>query len=289
MKITNRTNLPEAIVNAVENDGYSRGDADISVTSLIGPPRKTALEEQYWDQIEEDASNRIWSLMGQSIHTILERANRKGIAERRLSITVEGWKVSGGMDLYMEEGVLVDYKVTSAWSVKGGVKDEWEKQLNVYAEILRENSERVSGLKIVAILRDWSKLEASRDPEYPQSQVVSFPIEMWDPARAKAYVRERVILHKQARLSLPLCTPEERWQKPSVWALMKQGQKKAVKLYDNESDARSHASTSAALYVQHRPGEDVRCRFYCSAFNFCTQANPSASVEANSESEAVTA
>src|SRR3954463_10849323 len=38
MKLTNRLGLPEPIVAAVANDGYSRGDADISVTSLLKPP-----------------------------------------------------------------------------------------------------------------------------------------------------------------------------------------------------------------------------------------------------------
>lgn len=273
MRITNVTGLPDAIVEAVKNDGYSRGVSDVSVTTLIGPARKGALEELHGDEIVQDASDLIWILMGHGIHTALERANRKGIAERRLSITVEGWKVSGGMDLYDENGVLVDYKTTSAWSCKGGIKDEWEKQLNCYAEILRQNGHPVAGLKIVAILRDWSKLEAARSADYPQSQVVTFEVPLWPEEQARNYIRERVILHQQARVSLPECTPEERWQKSAVYALMKQGGKRAVKLYDNEADAQKHASTSPSLYVQVRPGENTRCRFYCSVSKFCTQAN----------------
>lgn len=272
MKLTNRAGLPEAIVEAVRNDGYSRGDADISVTALIGPPRKAAIEERYAAELEEDASDRIWSLLGQSIHTILERANRSGVAERRLSIVVEGWKLSGGMDLYEEGDTLADYKTTSAWSVKGGVKDEWEKQLNCYAEILRNHGHAPKRLKIVAILRDWSKLEARRDPEYPQSQVVQFDVPLWEQERAKSYIRERVILHQQARVSLPECTADERWAKPTKYALMKVGGLRAVKLYDSETDARAHASVDPRnLRVEVRPGESTRCEAYCSAARFCTQ------------------
>lgn len=272
MKLTNRMSLPEAIVDAVRNDGYTRGDADISVTQLVAPPQKVALEREYADQITEDASDRIFSLIGQSIHTILERANRKGVAERRLSAMVEGWKISGAMDLYEEDGVLNDYKTTSAWSVKSGVKDEWLAQLNAYAHILRENGHEVRGLRVIAILRDWSKMEAARTPDYPQSQVAVMTVELWPAPIAAKYVRDRVILHQMARQSLPSCTSSERWEKAPVFALMKRGQKKAVKLYDNRADAESHAaSDTKLLYVQARPGQAVRCEHYCSVSKFCPQ------------------
>lgn len=286
MRLTNNARLPDAIFQAVAADPYSRGDADISVTGLISPPRKVALEAAHAGELVEDASDRIWSLLGQSIHTILERANRKGIAERRLSITVEGWKISGGMDLYDEDGVLVDYKTTSAWSCKGGVKDEWTHQLNIYAEILRANGHPVKGLRIVAILRDWSKLEARRDPQYPQSQVISSPVELWPAERAQKFIRERVILHQQARVSLPLCTPEERWAKPTKYALMKKGGVRAVKLYDSEADANAHASTdSKNLRVEVRPGEATRCEAYCAAAKFCTQFNGSKQPASQAQTE----
>lgn len=292
MKLTNRSNLPQAIVDAVRNDGYSKGDADISVTELIGPPRISALKREHADEIVEDASDRIWSLFGQAIHTILERANRQGIAERRLKMTVEDWVISGGMDLYQEDGALVDYKTTSAWSVKGGVKDEWTTQLNVYAEILRSNGHPVSGLKIVAILRDWSKLEARRDPAYPQRQVETYTVDLWPAEQAQKYVRERVILHKQARVKLPECSTEDRWAKPAKYALMKVGGKRAVKLYDTEAEARAHASVDPKnLRVEVRPGESTRCEAYCSVAQFCTQFQQSKAAsqpQAEKESELVT-
>lgn len=284
MKVTNTTGLPQAIVDAVKNDSYSRGSADISVTELIGPPRKAALEHKHWDEMTEDASSRIWALMGQSIHTILERANRAGIAERRLSIDVEGWVLSGGMDLYDEDGILVDYKTCSAWSCKGGVKDEWEKQLNVYAEILRRYDYPVTGLKIVAILRDWSKLEAARDAEYPQSQVVSFQVELWQGERAKNYVRERVILHKQARVSLPQCSDAERWAKPDTWAVMKHGAARAVRVFESRTEAETYAERNKDYVVVARQGESTRCRFYCSVAQFCSQHQDSLRLSLNTES-----
>jgi hypothetical protein len=271
VRITNRANLPQAIVDAVSNDGYSKGDADMSVTGLLRPPRIGVLEARHWDDLTEDASDRVWSLHGQAIHTILERANRTAIAERRLSIELEGWKISGGMDVYEENGTLLDYKSTSVWKVIKGDLDEWEKQLNLYSAILRHHGHKVEKLQVIALLRDWSKMEAQRDPTYPQIQLVNVNIKLWEPEKALAFMRERVILHKQARVTLPECSPQDRWAKPDIWAVMKKGRKTAVKLYLSENEAKAHVGFDRNLSVVHRAGKSVRCESYCSVSKFCTQ------------------
>ncbi len=107
---TNRANLPDAIVAAVVNDAYTKGNAEISVTGLLKPPRQAVLEAKHQDEITQDVSERVWSLLGQSVHSILEQANRRGIAERRLSIACEGWTISGGMDLYDKEQKLIELR-----------------------------------------------------------------------------------------------------------------------------------------------------------------------------------
>lgn len=269
--LTNRASLPQAIVDAVTNDPYSKGEADMSVTGLLRPPRLAVLEERFQHEIVEDVSDRIWSLLGQSIHTILERANRTAIAERRLSIEVEGWKVSGGMDVYEENGTLIDYKTTSVWKVISGDLDEWEKQLNLYAVILRHHGYAVNKLQVIALLRDWSKMEAARDLTYPQASVVNINIKLWDPDRAYQFLRERIILHKQARVTLPECSSKDRWARPDVWAVMKIGRKTAVKLYPTENEARAHVGFDKNLFVIHRQGLSVRCKSYCPVSKFCTQ------------------
>lgn len=271
MKLTNRLNLPQPLVDAVKNDSYTSGGADISVTTLLKPPRMVALEKQHKDEIEEDVSMRIWSLMGQVVHGILERASNTGVAERRLSINVEGWSVSGSMDRYID-GLLQDYKVVTAYKFKdGGVPIEYEQQLNVYAEILRQHGHPVNVAEIVGILRDWSKLEARRDANYPQTQVIVRNVPLWHPIKAQTFIRERVILHKQARVTLPLCNDEERWARPTKYAAMREGQVRAVKLFENEAEATEYVKQGKNLKVEVRPGELVRCSSYCQVSAFCTQ------------------
>lgn len=271
MKLTNNLNLPQPLVEAVANDSYDRGQADISITGLLRPPRLAALEEAHASEITEDVSERIWSLVGQVVHGVLERADKSGIVERRLWMQVEGWTVSGQMDRY-QDGVLQDYKFVTAYKFKnGGVPEEFENQMNLYAELLRHHGHVVKRLEIVGILRDWSKLEARRDANYPQQQVIVRQVPLWTPERAGKFMRERVLLHRQARFTLPECTPEERWAKPSVYAVMKPGRKTAVRLHATKDAAELHASSDPSLYIVYRPGESVRCSAYCPVSKFCAQ------------------
>lgn len=274
MKLTNKFALPEPIVEAIRNDGYTKDGADLSVTELIAPVQQRYLMRKHWDDLEEDASDKIYSLLGKSVHSILEAANRTGIAERRLFITVHGLTVSGGMDLVNQDGKLTDYKVSTAWKFKQGkVPWEFEQQLNIYAEILRKNNESVTELEVVGILRDWSKLEAARSDDYPKSQVVTMKVPMWPAEKARAFIEERVLLHKEAREEkrIERCTPEERWARPDQWAVMSKGMKRAVRLYASEEEAANHASQNEAHFVEKRRGANGRCDHYCSVNKFCSQ------------------
>jgi hypothetical protein len=279
MKLTNKRNLPDAFFQAVKNDGYSRGDADLSVTQAIDSPQVVELTRQNWDKLEEDVEDRVWSLFGQVTHGILERANVHAVAERRLTIEIEGWKVSGGMDLYDIDGTLTDYKTTSAWSLIFDGVEKWEKQLNCYAVLLRRHGHKVEKLQVVAMLRDWQRSRAQDDPTYPQSMVVNVDIPLWAPEIAEKYLRERVILHKQARLTgqWSPCTAKERWERGEKWAVKKIGGKVAVRggLFDSEAEAKAFVGFDKNLYVEHRPGVPGRCLNYCAVKSFCPQAQGS--------------
>lgn len=279
MKLTNRLNLPQPIVSAVTRQEYSRGDAHISVTELIGPVQKSVLEREHYNELSEDVADRIFALLGTTMHKILQDHNSTGVAERRLTIEVEGWKLSGGMDAYYDHGLLQDYKLTSVYALKDGPKPEHVCQLNVYAEILRQHGHKVERLEIVGILRDWSQGQAEREraknPNFPQQQVVILSVPVWTPERAQKYIRERVILHQKARQGdIAECTPDERWAKPEQWAVMRKGLKNAVRggLYLTEAEANARAATEVGGHVQHRPANaGMRCKMYCAAQPFCQQ------------------
>ena len=63
--------------------------------------------------------------------------------------------------------------------------------------------------------------------------------------------------------------------KPSKWALMKDGRKSAVKLFDSETEAMLYKQTAKdgdALFIDHRKGEFTRCEGnFCGVAEFCDQ------------------
>ena len=276
MKITNKYGLPESLVRAVQN--HKHKSADYSASMLTNSPRIVHLTRRHYHELEEDVSERIWALLGTAVHGIIEGHEADNeIAEGYMEIEVlPGVRVSGHSDVYdYDTKTVSDYKVTSAYAIIYGSRDaEWEKQLNVYKLLFEHTGFPVENLRIIAVLRDWSKTKAQRDGSYPQVNVAVLPIRMKPLKDTIAWVRGRVELfeaHKETPDDeLPACTAEDRWQSPSKWALMKQGRKSAVKLYDTEQEA-VDAITDSKHYIQERPSEPRRCMDYCAVAPFCNQ------------------
>ena len=100
MKLTNRNNLPEVFVNLLTRSTYSKGKAHLSATELLNSPQIVQLRRKHWDDIEEDVSDKIFALFGTAMHTILEHGKTDdSIVEERLHINVDGWNISGAIDL----------------------------------------------------------------------------------------------------------------------------------------------------------------------------------------------
>lgn len=282
MKITNNFNLPLPIVFAIKNPSYSKGNADLSATELMGSPRISLLRKKHWDEIEMDAADGVFSLFGTAVHHILEKGlHDNHINEERLFTEVSGWTLSGAIDLqvYKPEGVLIqDYKTVGAWAVMNE-KIEWEHQLNIYAWLVtRVKQQPVSAIEIVAIIRDWSRREAKYNKNYPQAQIVTLPIKLWTYEQQDQYVRERIKIHAEAFFdletsgTLPLCTAEEMWEKPTMWAVKKPSNKKATAVFQIKEEAVEKQKSLGKDYeVEVRPGERVRCADYCQVNQFCSQ------------------
>lgn len=225
MKITN-PGLPQAVYEALVKREYSNDGANISVTELIDSPRVRVLKKQNFDKIEFEADTLLASFLGTCFHKGIEAGTKTGITERRLFIEVGGWKLSGGMDHY-HDGVLTDYKTATCFKVQldcpKGRTEDWEKQLNVYAHILRENGHPVSKLMLFVLFKDWNKRSFATavksgkvfDPYvqggYPDRAWAHFEIPTWSHEEAKGYIEERIRLHQAAETKLPYCSPKDIW------------------------------------------------------------------------------
>lgn len=268
--ITNIHGLPQSIVDAVANDPY-RGGGDISATKLIDAPQIVALSKQYHSHLTVDVSERVWALLGQAVHTILERAGLRAegmIAEERLYAMVNGWNISGQFDVMaLDTGTLMDYKVTTVYKAKGN--DAWTRQLNILRWLAHQNGHTVNALQIIAIFRDWRKTEAERNPDYPRAAIQAIDIPVWPLEETEAYILERVRGHQTAQSGgfVP-CTDEERWYSGDSYAIVKPGNKRALRVLPAPPAAEDIPD---GYVVQKRAGEYKRCQHYCDVASFCDQ------------------
>jgi len=271
MKWTNKHNLPQPVVDMVKNDGYSKGDADLSITQLGKPARQVELIRQHAEEITKDVSDAIPSLLGQLMHLGLERANKTALAEKRFYAELNGVKISGQLDAVYENGLVQDYKLLPVAKMAYGVPDDYVWQLNCYAWLLRKHGMKVRALQIVAFFRDWF-LSKVGDRDYPEAQCQVYDVELLDDAEVEDYIREKIEAHSQARTELPECTDQERWATKDKWAVMpKKRAVRSLKNHDNLQDAKIHAQSVPGAFVETRPGDSTKGCRWCDARAFCAQ------------------
>jgi hypothetical protein len=280
MKLTNKYGLPDTVVRALTRNEYSKGESNRSVTQIIDSPRVRILRQENWDNMEEDVSEKMWAVLGSAAHKMFEETGDENhLTEERLYAEVEGWVISGAIDVQRieDDGItVIDYKTTSIWSVILG-KKEWEYQLNCYAYLVRHSKQaKVKGLKVIAILRDWKAKDAETKADYPKAPIVEIDVPMWSEADQDAYMHQRVELHQKAEFDrltgaeLPECSIDERWEKPPIWAVKKIGNKRAIKLYDDEQSAKN--GMMEGQEVEFRRGEPGRCvNNWCRVNAWCSQ------------------
>lgn len=279
MKITNKHGLPKVFENLARRDDYTKGGAQFSVTELIAPPRIRVLQRAHEKEIERDVADMLWALVGKTMHKVLEsRASDGSIPEQRLFAEVDGVVISGGIDHQIvggDEVDITDWKFTSTWALKDD-KPEWEQQLNIYSYLNHLHGRRTRQLMITAILRDWSRAEAERNPKYPQAPIQQVSVPVWPVDKQEAFIKERIRVHAQAHYlhemgeEIPECSDEEKWMSESRWAVVKPGGKRAYRVFDTHEDA-AVLATVKGYNVEERKAEPIRCkRDYCGVARWCS-------------------
>jgi len=285
MKITNKFNVPETLVALATRDYYTKGKSDYSVTEIISPPRIQRLRRKHFEEIEQDVSDMLWMLLGTALHVVAERSEVSGHTnEERLSAGINDIILSGAIDLQRDEAdgvTITDYKFTSAWALMND-KPEWEQQQNIYKYLVeRVKKKPVKGLKICALIRDWSRRDAQNKPDYPQAPIQVIDIPMWTFDRTEAFIKERVEMHRDSKVSadwgdeLPLCSDEERWVRPTTYAVKKDGRKTAIRVFDTQDEADALLKEMPEKdkgFIEIRKGEAVRCTGnFCGVSQWCNQ------------------
>ena len=281
MKITNKYNLPDAIVRSLESN-YAYKNKRYSVTSLLSPVRQTLLKRKYHDQLESDAIDMIWMLWGTAIHKVLEQNTQSGeLSEQQLSHTfMNGYTLSGYADFIdLNKNIVIDYKSTSVYQYNNGSsREDWKKQLQMYSYLYyKMTGTWVSNGQIWLFMRDWSKGKLRSGYDYPEQPIMSIDFDLETPDVIEKFILENleklIEFEQEPDFVLPLCTKEERWNDGDKYAVMKKGGKRALKVFDNHTDANYMATRLTAegsdVTIEERKGEDKKCLDYCSVNKFC--------------------
>lgn len=280
MKLTNKYDLPMPFFKSIERNTYSGSmkDGDYSATDLTKSPKQVLLYKRHYEELEEDAMDRLWSYYGTLGHEALSRIKKYGmVAEKRFTIQVSNSNLSGQPDLlWKKEEILYDYKFTSVWSyifAPESGKIEWEKQLNVYAYLLRVHGFKVSIAQIIMVLKDWSARDAKYKADYPKVPVMVQNIRLWDDKEQESFINTEIrkleTFSEMSDDDIPVCSEADRWAKPSTWAVYKGTNKTATKVCSSEQEAELVAESLPSPRIEHRPGTDTKCTSYCSVCDYC--------------------
>ena len=275
MQIKNRFGLPEALVKAVSFRRHTPGS--LSATTMLNGMKNILLSDRHWDDLEEDVAERLWALFGKAGHSLLEDEGADEVTEEYLSFEMDGITITGIIDNYnLKTGMISDYKFISVTKILFQDFGDWYKQGMIYAWLLRKNGFKAKTCQFIAMIKDHKKREAKHKPSYPQIPLYVYDFDVTEEglAEIEEYIKGKIAEYKQYRNlpdnEIPPCTAKERWDKPTKYAVKKDGRKSAVRVFDVPDDA---AKLAAELgknhYVETRPGESTRCMYYCSCCEFC--------------------
>jgi hypothetical protein len=263
---------------------YTPKSNEFRVTELLKGTREILLERRHSHEEVQDVAENIWAIFGTAVHSVLERSKETDtqIKESRVFIDDKntGYRLSGQFDLYdnkYEE--VVDYKTASVWKIIYKSFDDWRKQTLIYCYLLQKSGFPANKSRIVALLKDHSKLKAKLDDNYPQYPVVTVPFNFTDEdfKEIKEFISSKLAEIKaysdKPDDELPMCSEEQRFNSGAKYAVMVKGKKRAVRVLTSKDEAEQYISkqTDDKPYtIIERPGEDKKCNDYCRCKEFCS-------------------
>lgn len=268
---------------------------DYSVTELIKPPQVVQLEHRYKEELnrlpitEKDVRGALKAFVGTAVHEKLQKVlwgftsahpNNNYLVERKLWDKILDRKIVGKFDCWLNSA-LYDWKTTSVWKRIFSQFDEFEQQLNIYAYLLKTSGVPVNILYVILWYTDWEKYKAGVQKDYPRDPVEQLMVDkLWTLAEQKDYiemcVRKQIVNEDRLDEDLDPCLESEMWERPSKFAVTYPNAKKAVRVLDTMDEADEYIAESPnkdkdKWFVEHRPGERIRCEQFCRVNGYCCQ------------------
>lgn len=271
MKYTNRHNLPYRVLRLLHLT-YRPKECRYSVRHLCDSPRVRTLLLKEWDHIEMDYSDLLSTVIGISVHEASEIANKDDAeVEQKVELAVDGVVVAGRSDLFEPTNkIIIDTKVKSTDFLRFGM-DDIVKQINYYAYMHRQKGLIAERAECDVWYRDWKLWKSRIEKDYPKLPYECMPIKLWTPEEQWDSLQSDVQYHVMKPMD---CPDEFRWKRETTYAVMKSGQKRAVRVLDTEQEAQEYCIKSGdlRLSVVARPGECVRCKDFCPCRSVCPDA-----------------
>lgn len=285
-------------VMEIENNRYKMSD-NYSVTELLDPPRLVRMKKKYSEQIVYRVESQIDSLMGTAMHALFEQNLRSYSAvdphyslEKRLKypFVVDGETriVSGQYDIVYKEKDMTDIKTAKTWKLVFDPElTSWTQQQNIYAALCRlAGGLSIETISALIIYKDWTAMNAIRDPKYPREPIELRPLNMWSHEEQEAFIMDRLQKHIACEeledKDMPVCSAEERWERfPDgrvvQFAYFKNaGGKRANKVLHDATDIAGAVETATKIkgcnadsWIEIRHCERKRCEKWCPVNDFC--------------------
>ena len=276
------------------HEGHYRSFSDYSVTQLIDTPRRVALHKRYGDRIVYPPESQAASFVGTGVHHYWEHCLKqyaatdpKFVVERTMSCAFDDRLVSGRFDVLYDNRIMYDVKTCKVWKmIFDPDMTEWTQQQNLYAFLLHKRSVDIESARIIAQFMDWVQSQSLRDKDYPKAAVEEYEIELWGHDEQEYFLRERLAAHKLCENvpddQLPLCSPEERWERHPGGATVKyailksRDADRAINkgVFDTLDEAIKRirdggTGITSSVVIEVRYAQRKRCEQWCGVSGFC--------------------
>ena len=301
MKMTEIQILKDIMV--IENMRYTKS-GHYSATELIDPPRLIAMRRKYAEQLHRGIETQVDSLMGTAMHGLFEvnlkafnelcdkpryRLEEQVSADYMIDVDNGYRTVSGRFDILVDNTDIVDVKTAKCWKkIFDPNLTGWTQQQNIYAQLLTEMGETINSISALTIYKDWSAANALRDRKYPQEPIEMNELPLWDADTRTEFILDRLQQHVACETmddtELPICTPDERWERfPDQtniqFALFKTKKAKrasnilhgAPNLIEAVDMVRGIKGVTKDSYIEIRHPQRKRCEMYCAVCDFCDE------------------
>ena len=116
-------------------------------------------------------------------------------------------------------------------------------------------------------MHDWTAKNAKINPDYPQSPVIDEDYDLYPLDYIEDYIKNKI--HEIKNGGTLECTKSLKLSDP-VWQYFSKAGGKAIKNFDNQTDANHYVMTKGKGFIKIKPQKATGCK-YCKARSICKQ------------------